>query len=305
MTSQFARPGDQLIRAGSTDPLVKAHAARRPNGDLAVLLDQPGPGQRPAGDAELRRLLAGADARRCYTFANGATAITIDDRQRRRSRTLPPYSLTTLSCTRRRRSPARPRPGQPTAIGGHRPRRHDLLAGRAAGGVKYELHRQNGTTSEQWGETTGTSFTVHNLDPGTRYTANVIARDGAGRVSWASPPVTFLTGTPATSDCAVTFTNASDWGNGYVASVDITNTGTNPVDSWTLTFTWPTGWQQLSGGWNGNWTQTGTTVRVSNVDCNRTIAAGATANVGFVGAYQGPNVLPPVFTLNGKLCTTR
>jgi hypothetical protein len=125
------------------------------------------------------------------------------------------------------------------------------------GGVKYELHRQNGTTSEQWGETTGTSFTVSNLVPGTRYTANVIARDGAGRVSWASPPVTFQTGTPSTSECAVTFTNATDWGNGYVASVDITNTSANPVDSWTLSFTWPTGWQQMSGGWNGNWSETG------------------------------------------------
>ena len=70
--------------------------------------------------------------------------------------------------------------------------------------------------------------------PGTRYTANVIARDGAGRVSWASPPVTFTTGTPADAACAVTFTDITDWGNGYVGSVDITNTGTSPVDSWTL-----------------------------------------------------------------------
>jgi hypothetical protein len=61
----------------------------------------------------------------------------------------------------------------------------------------------------------------------------------------------------------------------------------------------------MSGGWNGNWSQDGLAVRVSNVDWNRTIAPGASANVGFVGSYQGPNVQPPVFTLNGKLCTTR
>ena len=38
MVSQFARPGDQLIRASASDPLVKVHAARRTDGDLAVLL---------------------------------------------------------------------------------------------------------------------------------------------------------------------------------------------------------------------------------------------------------------------------
>ena len=35
------------------------------------------------------------------------------------------------------------------------------------------------------------------------------------------------------------------------------------------------------------------------------LAAGATTTVGFVGAYQGPNVQPVAFTLNGTLCTTR
>ena len=97
----------------------------------------------------------------------------------------------------------------------------------------------------------------------------------------------------------------NDWGNGYVASVDITNTGTNPIDTWTLAFNWPTGWQQMSGGWNGTWSQTGNAVRVSNADFNKTLAPGASANLGFVASYQGPNVLPALFTLNGKLCTTR
>jgi hypothetical protein len=61
----------------------------------------------------------------------------------------------------------------------------------------------------------------------------------------------------------------------------------------------------MDGGWNGTWTQTGTAVQVSNADFNRTLAPGATANIGFVGAYQGPNVPPARFTLNGVLCTTR
>ena len=46
-------------------------------------------------------------------------------------------------------------------------------------------------------------------------------------------------------------------------------------------------------------------MRVTNADGNRLLAPGATTNVGFVGNYQGPNVLPAAFTLNGTLCTTR
>src|SRR5262249_15041632 len=152
--------------------------------------------------------------------------------------------------------------------------------------LKYEVFRQNGTTSEQWGETTGTSFAVQNLNPGSRYTVNVLARDGSGNVSWASPPLTFTTGAPATSTCAVHFADVNDWGSGFVASVDVTNTGQNPIDGWTLDFTWPTGWQQMAGGWNGTWTQSGRSVHVTNASFDGALAAGGgTTNIGFVGNY--------------------
>ena len=41
------------------------------------------------------------------------------------------------------------------------------------------------------------------------------------------------------------------------------------------------------------------------VDWNAGIAPGATINIGYVGNYGGPNVLPGLFTLNGTVCTTR
>jgi len=302
MASRFAGPGDQIIRAGSADPMVKAHAARRANGDLTVLLIN----QDPVAAHSVAVQYAGyspAPTGQVLTFASGDTAITTTTGSAT-ARTLPPYSLTTLVLHPSTPLAGPAAPGQPTASA-VTASAATLTWPAATSGVKYEVHRQNGTNTEQWGETTGTSFTVHNLTPGTRYTANVITRDAAGRVSWASPPVTFLTGTPTSAECAVTFTDTSDWGNGFVAGVDVTNTGTATVDGWTLTFAWPTGWQQLAGGWNGTWTQAGATIRVSNADFNRTVAPGATVNVGFVGNYQGPNVLPGLFTLNGKLCTTR
>jgi hypothetical protein len=171
--------------------------------------------------------------------------------------------------------------------------------------AKYEVYRQNGAVSEQLGETPGTSFRVGNLNPGTRYTVNVLTRDTAGNVSWASPPLTFTTGTPATSTCTVRFTDATDWGSGFVASIDIVNNGPNPINGWTFTFGWPTSWQHMDGGWNGNWQQNGGTVTVTSLPSGGSLAAGGGAtNIGFVGSYSGPDVLPSVFTLNGTVCST-
>jgi chitodextrinase len=169
--------------------------------------------------------------------------------------------------------------------------------------AKYEIYRHIGAVSEQWGETPGTSFTVDNLTPGSRYTVNVLARDTAGNVSWSSPPLTVTTGTPAGSSCTVRLSNVADWSSGFVGSIDITNTGGSPLDGWTLSYRWPTARQQMTSGWNGTWTQNATTVTVTNADFNRAVAPNATVNVGFVAGYTGPNISPTAFTVNGTVCT--
>ncbi|GIH28327.1 alpha-L-arabinofuranosidase [Acrocarpospora phusangensis] len=305
MMSRFVRPGDQFVKAASGQAKVVAHAARRPNGDLAVLLintssDTSYPvalgyaGFSPAGGAPT-----------VLTHTNGATAITSATSGTATTQTLPPLSMTTVVV----RPSAVPAglpgaPGQPTA-GGVTDKAATISWPAATPGarpiVKYEVHRQNGANTEQLGETGGTSFTVGNLRPGTRYTVNVIARDSGGGVSWSSPPLTFTTGTPATSSCTVRLSDQTNWGSGYVGSIDITNTGA-AISGWTFDFAWPRTWQNLDGGWNATWTQTGSNVKVVGTG---PLATGATANIGFVGSYSGPNVVPSVFTLNGTVCTTQ
>jgi Cellulose binding domain/Fibronectin type III domain len=300
MVSRFTRPGDQLVVASASDPLVKAHASRRADGGLAVLLIN----QDPAAAKEIALKYAGytpASAAQVLTYANGDTGI-VTKSGTAGSVTLPPYSLTTLVLRPSTQSTPPSAPGRPAASG-VTDRTATLTWPATSAAVKYEIHRQLGTTSEQWGETTGRTFTVSNLNPATRYTVNVLARDGAGRVSWASPPLTFQTTTPESSSCAVRFTETTNWGNGYVADVTVTNTGTDPIDTWTMSFTWPTSWQRVDSGWNATWSQEGATVRVASVEGNRVLAPGASATAGFVGSYQGPNVPPAAFTLNGTLCT--
>ncbi|ASW54353.1 cellulose binding domain-containing protein [Plantactinospora sp. KBS50] len=309
MMNTFAKAGDQFIRAGTDQPLVAAHAVRRGNGDVAVLLLNKDPDNAYPVSIDYAGFTPAAGAPTVHTYANGATSIAQSSTGDATSQVLPPYSLTTLVLHPADPGAARPAaPGQPRAVGvTDRTATIEWPLPPPSGGTapKIEVYRQNGAVSEQVGETTGTSFTVHNLNPGTRYTVNLLARDAAGRVSWSSPPVTFTTGSPAESTCTVRFADTNDWGNGYIGAIDIVNNGTKPIDGWTLTFDWPTGWQRVSSGWSGTFEQVGTAVKVtSTVDNGRLAANGGSTSAGFVGEYSGPNVLPTVFRLNGTVCTT-
>jgi hypothetical protein len=297
LMSSFVHPGDQMVRAATDNALVTAHAARRPNGDLAVLLINKDPDAAHDVALTYRGYTPSAAAPTVISYGNGDTGIHTGD-----ASSLPAYSITLLTLHPSASNAAAPNaPAAPTAsaVTDRTATISWPAVGRAA---KYEIYRANGAISEQLGETTGTSFTVRNLQPGKRYTVNVLARDGAGNLSWSSPPLTFTTGAAATSTCTVKFADTNDWGNGYVGQIDITNTGAAPLNGWTLNFTWPETWQSVSSGWNATWTQTGTDVRVTS---DATLAAnGGATTVGFVGAYNGPNVLPVAFTLNGTLCST-
>ncbi|RGA06648.1 alpha-L-arabinofuranosidase [Microbispora triticiradicis] len=309
MVSAFAHPGDQFVRAATDEPLVAAHAVRRPNGDLAVLLVNRDPDSERQVKIGYAGFAPADEAPTVSSLTNGATSVTTGHGGTATTQTLPPYSVTTLVLHPAAAATGAPAaPGQPT-VSGVTDRTATISWPAAAPGAapvaKYEIHRQNGAVTEQLGETSVTSYVVHNLVPGTRYTVNVIARDTAGRVSWASAPLTFTTGSPAESSCSVRLTDTTDWGSGFVGNVEITNTGTAALDGWTLGFTWPTTWQSVSSGWSANWTQSGRTVTVTSTPDNRRLASGAATSIGFVGAYSGPNVLPTAFTLNGTVCTTR
>lgn len=301
----FARPGDQFVRAGTDDPLVTAHAVRRSNGELAVLLVNKDPEREHTVDLNYHGWTPGAAAPTVTTFTNGADAVRTTTTGTATGQTLAPYSLTLLTLRPNRTDAAAPAaPGRPVA-GAVTDRTATISWPAAAPGgrpiAKYEVYRHTGGAAEQLGETTGTSFTARNLQPGRRYTVTVLARDTAGGVSWSSAPLTFTTGAPAGAGCTVRLANTNDWGNGFVGSIDITNNAATPVNGWTLAFTWPTRWQSVSSGWSATWTQSGATVRVTG---DGALAAGGTTTVGFVGAYSGPNVLPGVFTLNGTVCST-
>ncbi|HEY8464436.1 MAG TPA: cellulose binding domain-containing protein [Bacillota bacterium] len=122
-----------------------------------------------------------------------------------------------------------------------------------------------------------------------------------------TPPVTSTnTNTPTTTpslsgSCAVSYSQ-NDWGSGATVNISIENNGSNMINGWNLTFSFP-GNQQITNMWCAKYTQSGAAVTVTNEAWNGTIPAGGSVNFGFNISYSGSNSKPSSFTLNGAPCT--
>ena len=308
MLSKTGQPGDTMVNAGTDNPLVSAHAVRNANGDLSVMLINKDPVNSYQVNLGYAGFTPAAGAPTVYSYGDEASGITTAAQGSAASQVLPPYSIETVVL--------RPQAGTESALSAPgSPAASDVTATQAtiswapaSGGAvdKYEVYRQNGTDSELLGTSTSGSFTVNNLVPGTGYTLNVLARDQAGYLSLPSTPVTFTTSTPSNSTCQVSYAVTQGWGNGFVANISITNTGPDPIDGWTLAFSFPASSESVSSDWNGTWSENGQAVTVTNLSWDGTLAAdgGNTVDIGFVGANDGAYPSPAAFTLNGTVCAT-
>jgi hypothetical protein len=308
MLSDVGRPGDLMVNAGTDQPLIAAHAVRQANGDLAVMLVNKDPNTAYSVNLHYNGYLPSTATPTVYTYGDEAGAITSATTGTSASQTLPPYSIETIVLT-----PAANQfgslsaPGTPSvsAITGTSA---TLTWGASTGGqvVRYEIEEQYGTTSDRLAESTSNSVTLQNLVPNTVYTLNVLATDQSGKLSEPSDPITFSTTSPASSTCAVNYQITNSWGNGFVASVTLTDTGPSAIDGWSLTFTFPDTTETMSNGWNATWTESGQNVEATSQTWNAQLApnAGNSQNIGFVGANNGAYRSPTAISLNGTVCTT-
>ena len=67
------------------------------------------------------------------------------------------------------------------------------------------------------------------------------------------------------------YTVQNQWSGGFTASISVNNTGSSAINGWTLKFAFANG-QQITQGWNGTFSQTGSQVSISNLSYNSTIA---------------------------------
>jgi len=146
------------------------------------------------------------------------------------------------------------------------------------------------------------AFTDSNLVPSTTYYYVVMADDALGK-SRASTQVTAETaGKQSGLACHVTYAVDKSWDGGFQAEIEIENTGSTDLTSWTLAWTFA-GSQQVTSFWSGVESQSGEKVTVTNASFNGALPAGGILQgIGFTANYSGDNLPPAAFTLNGKTC---
>ena len=103
------------------------------------------------------------------------------------------------------------------------------------------------------------------------------------------------------AQCSVEYTITDDWGSGFVADVQIRNTGPT-INGWTLTWNF-SGGQTISNSWSSYASQTGGAVSVINAAWNAAMTTGSSVRFGFEAAYPTTNPAPSGFSLNGTACT--
>jgi hypothetical protein len=159
----------------------------------------------------------------------------------------------------------------------------------------YVTFAPNGQYTNDFGTATFAQCTA------TSYQEYVSFSVGGTTVASATATVAIQGG--ATFGCHVTYTRQSQWADGFVSAVSITNTGTLSIYGWNLKFTFG-GDQQINWAWGANFSQTGEAVMLVPTSSNTTIAPGATlSGIGFLGTWHTSDAPPTAFTLNGIACT--
>ncbi|SHK94462.1 cellulose binding domain-containing protein [Actinacidiphila paucisporea] len=111
-----------------------------------------------------------------------------------------------------------------------------------------------------------------------------------------------LAGSAGAATVGAAYSKTSDWGSGYTGQYVISNSTSGTLSGWTLTFQLPAG-TAISSLWNGTYTVSGQTVTVKPESWNSSIAAGATAEVGFVASATGTAGDPLGCLINGAKCS--
>jgi hypothetical protein len=116
----------------------------------------------------------------------------------------------------------------------------------------------------------------------------------------------FLVADEEPTACQVELTVVNEWSDGFLATVDVTNTGADTINGWELDFRFPTG-QVIQDGWNTQFSQSGpdVTVGVPSGNWQGDLAPGDTATGWMRASWDSAtNARPTHFALNNTRCTT-
>jgi cellulose 1,4-beta-cellobiosidase len=127
-----------------------------------------------------------------------------------------------------------------------------------------------------------------------------LALAGAGALVAGGLVTIPVTVAHAATQCDVAY-STNDWPGGFTANITLKNLG-DPINGWTLGWTFPNAGQRVQQGWSAELTQSGSQVTARSLSYNGSLATGASTSIGFNGAWSGSNPRPTSFTLNGVTC---
>ncbi len=135
--------------------------------------------------------------------------------------------------------------------------------------------------------------------------SNITVSEGPGPGPTSSSPRPSSPGVSSpppggTAACQVT-NSLNPWNTGLTDNITITNTGTSPINGWSLRFTLASG-QTITSGWNASYSPSSGQVTATNASYNGSIAPGASTTIGFQANHTGNTAAPSGFTLNGATC---
>ncbi len=163
--------------------------------------------------------------------------------------------------------------------------------------TSYLIERATGATStsfSQVGTSPSATFTNQGLAASTTYRYRVRAQNNSGTSGYSGiVNVTTSSGPgPGPGGCTTTAIASSQWPNGYVMNVTVTNTGTTTLNGWTSRVTLPAG-HSHTGSWPTAATISGQDVIQRNQTWNGALAPNQTATWGFQASRPNGNTQLP------------
>ncbi|MDX3661477.1 cellulose binding domain-containing protein [Streptomyces sp. ID05-26A] len=115
------------------------------------------------------------------------------------------------------------------------------------------------------------------------------------------PPPTTTTPPRPAKGCVVTYRVTGQWSGGFQASVTVRNTGTAPVNGWSLLWSFAND-ESVRDMWDASGWQYGRIVTASNASYNRQIPPDGSVQFGFNGTSRRTHTPPTAFTFNSVKC---
>jgi predicted carbohydrate-binding protein with CBM5 and CBM33 domain len=119
--------------------------------------------------------------------------------------------------------------------------------------------------------------------------SDVVFDGGTGQVTGigaTGPP-------PSPTPCKATYSIVNSWPGGFQAQVTVANPTTSTMNGWTVRWDLPDG-VTINSSWNGNLSQAGSLVTMTNASWNRSLPASGNTTFGFTANSTASPVVPSV-----------